>query len=142
MGCQPSFAFAKGDIKSSKAGSIVRKSGMWALEARKQAPADLDAQVAEIFSRLPEDPAVWARFREEFEVDMFCGFWMCETDEGMIVSAQTMKILADRGISLGFCVYAPLPDGGARVQPGASPNVGPADPLGNSGVGGRPPSVT
>jgi hypothetical protein len=53
LGCQPSFAFAKGDIKLSKTRPIVRKSGMWALEATKQQPADLNAQIEEIFSRLP-----------------------------------------------------------------------------------------
>src|SRR5690349_19872017 len=61
LGCQPSFALAKGDIKPSKTRPILRKSGMWALEATKQEPANVDAQIEEIFSRLPADLAVWAR---------------------------------------------------------------------------------
>ena len=115
LGCQPSFAFAKGDIKPSKIKPLVRKSGMWALEARRKQPADLDAQIAEIFGRLPTDLAVWATLGKEFDIDIFCGFWMRETDEGMTVSAETMNILSDRGVRLGFCVYAPLPDEEAKI---------------------------
>jgi len=144
LGCQPSFAFAKGDIKLSKRRPIVRivrKSGMWALNATKHQPADLDAQIAEIFSRLPADLAVWAKLGKEFDMDIFCGFWMRETDEGMTVSVETMKVLSDRGIRLGFCVYAPLPDEEAEVQPSAAPNGGPAPQPGTSGATEEPPSV-
>jgi hypothetical protein len=123
LGCQPSFAFAKGDIKPSKIRPIVRKSGMWALEATKRQPDDLDAQITEIFSRLPADLAVWARLRQDFDMDIFCGFWMRESDEGMTVSVGTMKILSERGIRLGFCLYAPLPDDEAEVQPSAGGSV-------------------
>jgi hypothetical protein len=62
---------------------------------------------------------VWARLAKDFDMDIFCGFWMRETDEGMTGSVETMKILSDRGIRLGFYVYAPLPDEEAKVQPGS-----------------------
>lgn len=88
LGCQPSFAFAKGDLRPSKATPLVWKSGMWALEATRQQPADLDAQIAEIFGRLPEDLSVWTRLAGEFDMDIFCGFWTRESDEGMSVFGE------------------------------------------------------
>ena len=60
---------------------------------------------------------MWAKLREEFDIDIFCGFWTRETDEGMTVLTEAMKILSDRSISLGFCVYAPLSDEEPKVQP-------------------------
>ena len=127
LSCQPSIAFAKGDIKPSKLRPIVRKSGMWALKAKMRQPANLDAQISEIFGRLLTDLAVWATLSEEFDIDIFCGFWMRETDEGMTISAETMKILSDRGIRLGFSVYAPLPDQEAEARPSTPLNVDSAD---------------
>ena len=89
------------------------KAGGWLLEAVVQEPADLDAQVADLFIRVNQDLAVWSSLSKRYDVDLFCGFFMEETDEGLEVSAQTMQMLSERGIKLGFCIYAPTED----IQP-------------------------
>ncbi|MEA3211408.1 MAG: hypothetical protein QOE70_4465 [Chthoniobacter sp.] len=73
-------------------------------------PANLDAQVVELFNRVNKDLALWESLTRDYDVDLFCGFFMTETDEGLEISAETMRILSDRRIKVGFCIYAPLED--------------------------------
>jgi len=110
LDCQPSESFVKGQIKHSKHRDIVRKTGAWLLKAADRTPGDLDAQVKELFSRVNLNPAIWVSLAGQYQVDIFCGFFMKETDEGFEVSPETMKVLVERGIKLGVCIYAPLKD--------------------------------
>jgi Domain of unknown function (DUF4279) len=72
-------------------------------------PGNLDAQVEEIFANLTQDLMVWAKLSREYSIDLFCGFFMKETDEGIEVSSNTLKALGDRGIKLGICLYSRAP---------------------------------
>lgn len=108
LGCRPTDCYMKGDVKHSKHRDIVRKTGMWSLQATDRQPEDLNAQVAELLRQLTPDLSVWTSLSQQFEVDLFCGFFMQESDEGLDISAQTLKALGDRGVKLGLCLYAPV----------------------------------
>jgi len=108
LGGVPTLSYRKGDVKKSKIRDIVRKSGAWLLDATDREPADLAAQVDEILGQLTQDLSVWASLANDYRVDLFCGLFMEQTDEGVEVSAKTLKALSERGIKLGFCIYAPL----------------------------------
>jgi hypothetical protein len=108
LGCAPTDCHMKGEVKQSKHRDIVRKTGMWSLQATDRQPEDLDAQVAELLSQLTPDLSVWTSLSRQFEINLFCGFFMQETDEGVDISAKTLKALGDRGIKLGLCLYAPV----------------------------------
>ena len=110
LGGVPTESFSKGQAKPSKTKEIIRKSGGWILNAADQEPGNLDAQVEEIFGQLTKDLSVWAALSKEYKVDLFCGFFMSETDEGIEVSAKTLQTLGERGIKFGVCIYAPLKD--------------------------------
>jgi hypothetical protein len=110
LGGFPTLSYRKGDVKKSKIRDIVRKSGAWMLNATDREPEDLDAQVEEILGQLTQDLAVWVSLSKNHRMDLFCGFFMEQTDEGVEISTQTLKALGERGIKLGFCVYAPLKD--------------------------------
>jgi hypothetical protein len=110
LGCPPSTAFTKGQIRYR---TTLYKTGGWLLEAADREPADLDAQVVDLLTRVSQDLAVWSNLSKQYDVDLFCGFFMEETDEGLEISTHTMKMLSERGIKLAFCIYAPTKD----VQP-------------------------
>jgi len=107
LGCKPTEAHVKGQIRYK---STVYKTGGWLLEATAQEPCDLDRQVAELFSRVKKDVAAWAGLSQEYEIDLCCGIFMEETSEDIAISADTMKLLSERGIKLEICIYAPTPD--------------------------------
>jgi hypothetical protein len=107
LGCTPTKAHVKGQIRYK---STVYKTGGGLLEATDQESGDLDGQIAELFSRVKKDLVAWAGLSKKYEIDLFCGLFMNETDEGLEISVDTMKLLSERGIKLGICVYAPTLD--------------------------------
>jgi len=110
LGCTPTESYVKGQIKPSKRKPIVRKTGAWHLTAADQEPENLDAQVAEIFTRVNSDLAVWAVLSSKYKLQLFCGFFMEVSGEDLEVTPETLKVLADRGIKLYICIYAPTND--------------------------------
>ena len=102
----PTESFRKGDVKPSKIRNIVRESGGWLLSAKEREPGDLDAQIEEILGQLTKDLKVWATLSNEYSVDLFCGLFMEEEDDGFGMSAKNLKAIGERGIDLGICIYA------------------------------------
>jgi hypothetical protein len=81
---------------------------MWRLDAADQQPGNLDEQIKSIFGKLTDDLEIWKVLSSQFEMDLFCGFFMKETDEGLKISSESLRILGERSISLGLCIYAPM----------------------------------
>ena len=83
---------------------------MWSLHAPETAPADLDAQVSAILSRLTDDAHVWAALRAKYHVDLSCGWFMEYGNEGVSIEPETMSALGARGILLDIDLYGGDPD--------------------------------
>lgn len=109
LGASPTRAQRKGEIipTRSSGGSRIARFGLWHLDAAETAPGDLDAQVAELLGRLNPDLSVWRALSSRFRVDLFCGWFMGERNEGAEIAAATLLALGERGIRLGIDLYAP-----------------------------------
>ena len=107
LGAQPTDWERKGGLSQPNAGGkvFVARRGGWRLKATVREPADLDAQVAELLGQLTADLEVWRGLASRFKVDLFCGWFMHEGNEGISVSPATMRALADRGILLDIDLY-------------------------------------
>lgn len=112
LGCEPTTSHAKGSVvRGSKARrTYLKKCGMWRLEASDKKPENLDEQVQEILGKLTQDLGMWAKLNERFKIDLFCGLFMCHTNERCSISPKTLLVLGQRGIELGFDIYAPDQD--------------------------------
>jgi hypothetical protein len=112
LGAAPSQAQTKGDKIVGKTTGHVRvaKTGMWLLEATEREPADLDGQILEVLGKMTDDIDVWRMLTSKYRADIFCGLFMKGTDEGFTISPKTLAALGTRGIELGICLYAPLPE--------------------------------
>ena len=78
------------------------------LDAEDQAPGNLDKQVRIILDRFPADLSIWKKLSSQYKIDLFCGWFMEETNEGIAISADTLMRLGERAILLDVCIYAPL----------------------------------
>ena len=109
LGYEPTHSLTKGQIIRGRitGHERVARIGMWSLEATDCEPEDLDKQVAELLDKLTQDLRVWASLSEQFRIDLFCGFFMEESNEGVSISAKTMLALGQRGIEIGLDIYAP-----------------------------------
>jgi hypothetical protein len=88
----------------------VARRGQWHLAATDSAPEDLDGQVAELLAKLTGDLAVWSDLSRRFDLDLFCGWFMGSSNEGVLVSSKTLLSLGQRGIDLGLDIYGPDTD--------------------------------
>ena len=107
LGCSPTLGCVKGQIEPSKGKAIVRETGVWHLDAVEQQPGNLDAHVAELFGRVNNELSAWATLSGDYKIDLFCVYFMGEADELVQASAETLKVLGDRGIKLGLHIYSP-----------------------------------
>jgi hypothetical protein len=109
LGCAPTAGQRKGDVLIGGETGIARtaKFGMWRLEASDREPEDLDGQVAELLSCLTQSMDAWRSIAARYRMDLFCGFFMRETNEGLTVSPEALAALGERGIELGLDIYSP-----------------------------------
>jgi hypothetical protein len=110
LGCAPTAGQRKGDVLTGGVAgrSRIAKFGMWSLEASAQEPGSLDTQITELLGRLTPSLEVWSSISQRYDVDLFCGFFMHATNEGLEVSAESLAALGRRGIVLGIDMYAPI----------------------------------
>jgi Domain of unknown function (DUF4279) len=107
LGMPPSESQTKGEELRGKSGHVrVAKFGAWRVHAPETAPADLDVQVTEILSKLTPELSVWRELSTRFDIDLFCGWFMDKENEGIGVSADTLRCLGERGIELSLDIYA------------------------------------
>jgi hypothetical protein len=114
LGCKPTRSWTKGDTLASFGVTRTARFGMWSLQAEETAPADPDAQVTAILSRVTPDEATWAGLRAKYAIDLFCGWFMKHGNEGVSIEPETMSALGARGILLDIDLYGDLdgePDG-------------------------------
>ena len=108
LGHEPTAAQTKGEtLVGKKTGhSRIARVGTWRLQATVQEPADLNRQVAEILSKLTQDLDVWRAINSQHKVDLFCGLFLDQANEGLDLSSASLAALGSRGIKLGLDIYA------------------------------------
>ena len=72
---------------------------------------DVENAVKLLLDRLPSDPEVWASLRRDYKVDVLCGIFLDRENQGFGISPEISRMLAERGLEIGFDVYAPETDG-------------------------------
>lgn len=98
----------KGDKDVSKTSGKVQiaKTGSWHFQAKKREPEDLNAQIEVILSQLTSDLAIWEKLYQSYNVDMFCGLFMGNWNDGLSLSPEIMLALGQRRIVLSLDVYS------------------------------------
>jgi hypothetical protein len=114
LGCSPTLGHVKGQIEPSRGKPIVRETGAWQLDAAGQQPGNLDAHVAELFRRVNNDLSAWATLSSEYKIDLFCVYFTDQEHEVVQASGETLKVLGDRGITLGLRTYSPVEENNAN----------------------------
>jgi hypothetical protein len=107
LGYEPTESRAKGEkwIGKKSGKEYSAKTGSWLLKAPVAEPADLDSQIEWIFSKLISDSNVWNQLTKQYRVDLFSGLFLEESNRGLSLSSNSMKLIGERGINLGFDIY-------------------------------------
>jgi hypothetical protein len=100
--------WVKGYQYSTSSGAVVvKKTGAWILDAEPTASADFDSQISQLLADVDVNLDVWASIASKFEMDVFCGWFMRDSNEGIAISPQTLRALGERNIALSVDIYAP-----------------------------------
>jgi len=83
---------------------------MWGLKTDDVEPANLDRQVSLLLEPLSSDLSVWAELASRFRVEIFVGLFSKHANTGLRVAPETLRLLADRHISIDLDIYGPLLD--------------------------------
>ena len=111
LGAAPSRAQSKGELLNFQSGRTRNaKFGLWLLKASETEPGDVDAQVTELLEKLTQDISIWRAISVQFDVELFCGWFMAKSNEGIWISAKTLLALGERGIEIGVDLYGPDAD--------------------------------
>jgi hypothetical protein len=58
------------------------------------------------------DLSAWATLSGEYKIDLFCVYFGSKANEVVQASAETFKILGDRGVALGLRIYSSAEEDG------------------------------
>jgi len=115
LGKAPTRSERKGDVIRNQSGhERIARTGSWRLDATDCHPENIDGQVSEILSGLTTNLDAWRALSARHRVDMFCGLFMRESNEGIELSPATTLELGRRGILIGFDIYAPTTEKAAE----------------------------
>jgi hypothetical protein len=112
FGCAYTDGWVKGyEFSTSSGAVIIKKTGGWILEAEPTDSADFDGQISALLGSINISLDDWTSVAGRFEMNIFCGWFMRESIEGVTISPRTLRMLGDRNISLSVDIYAPSDDG-------------------------------
>lgn len=118
LGKEPSDSHRTGDQLRRR----VAKTGAWFLEAPRRQPGDISSQISEMFEGTTEDLSVWTGLSHRFQGDVYCGFFMSERGESLILPVETLDALAKRGLRLQVEIYAPIEEDNPPGEETATPS--------------------
>lgn len=95
--------FQTRNIPVSKGGS--GEWTQWSLDAPEE--MELEKQIAWIFKHTTKDLSKWKNIAELYGVDILCGAFMKNKNEGIYLDCEIMKKAHERNVAIGIDIYAP-----------------------------------
>jgi hypothetical protein len=106
LGAEPSSSSRMGDARQMASGrSIVARTGSWRLKSDDRTPGDLSTQIKAMLGKLTSDLEVWVALTSRFRCNCFCGLFMAETNEGLVLEPEVLAMLSARGLTLMLDIY-------------------------------------
>jgi Domain of unknown function (DUF4279) len=103
--CEPHRAWRKGEIVPS--GRIPRHSGSWSIHSWAIEGGDLEKQIAALLARTTTELEVWRNVSKRYRVNLFCGLFLEEWNEGLHLSPGILLAISQRNIELQLDIYGP-----------------------------------
>ena len=97
---QPTRSWRAGEMKFGR----PAKFGSWHLEC--DFSGDLDTQIADLLASLSSNIATWNNLTKQHHADLFCGLFLNESNQGLVLTPETMAAIGQRGLKLSLDIYA------------------------------------
>src|SRR5262245_61149329 len=92
LGVSPKYAARKGDQVQRRGGPVTQRTGMWTFSLTDEASPEweLDDVITALLSRVSTDPAIWLDLGARYKLDVFCGLFMDDDNEGAELKPATL----------------------------------------------------
>lgn len=106
--CPPTKAARAGDTITKRNGQTrLVKKGFWVLEYGESDPVELEEKIESLLSKLTNDLNVWNQIVGKYKVDIFCGLFVDNWNEGFSLSPGLLTKIGSRHLEISFDIYAP-----------------------------------
>ncbi|MEM5314754.1 DUF4279 domain-containing protein [Paraburkholderia sp. JHI869] len=104
--CIPTDCQSKGDELVGKSGRTrIAAFGSWSLKAPTRQPGNLNAQITWLMAAVTGDIEVWKSIAARYKIDLFCGLFMDQWNDGESISSASLSALGARHIQLDLDIY-------------------------------------
>lgn len=110
LSCTPTSAQRKGERKHD--GSAPFRIGAWILTEEGTTPETVDQILRRLLLRLPDDPELWSKLAEDYQVQLRFGIHMTGWNKGFTISEEALARLSRMRLSFDFDLYAYEPEAG------------------------------
>ena|SRR5689334_3702103 len=108
LGQTPALGVGKGQSFAASHGAEIKaRTGNWTFGGDWRSPPNIDEQIAELLSALPSDLNVWGELTSRFDCWLTVGAYLKDWTGGLTLAPVTLKLLAERHLSIDFDLYAP-----------------------------------
>jgi hypothetical protein len=108
LSCLPDQSARTGETVINPNGlSRVVREGFWCLSSTRS-NLEIEDHVSILLARVSDNLEIWRDLSTRFRIEIFCGLFLDAENRGFELPPQLMRQLAERGISIGFDIYAPL----------------------------------
>jgi hypothetical protein len=104
LGCVPSHALAKAQMRHPPHGSGPSPVGLWLLEAPK--PLRFEEKLRYLLGATPKRTSTWRRLSKSHDVQLRCGIFLHSWNEGFDLPADMLAEIGARGWKLGVSIYS------------------------------------
>ena len=108
LGCLPTLAAMAGDVITKPDGKTrVVKNGFWHLKYGESDAIELEEKIDNLLGKLTNDLIAWETITRDYRVDIFCGLFCDNWNEGFWLTPKLLRKLGERNIEIGFDIYSP-----------------------------------
>ena len=104
LGCTPTHAQEKGQLRRTPHGQGPAPIGLWSLEAPRT--VTFEKKIQWLLDSKPASGAIWRRLANSHDVQLRCGIFMHAWNEGFELPAETVVNLGKRRWKLGVDIYS------------------------------------
>lgn len=110
LGRQPRIGARKGETFLGHNGrTILASTGKWVLGTGCTEPPCIDKQINDLLNSLPANAELWRDLTTRFDCHISVGayFDIESWTGGIMLEAETLGMLGERGLAIDFDIYAP-----------------------------------
>lgn len=110
LGCEPSSGAKRGDrISKPETRERIAQKGFWLLNYGKIDATNIEEKIEVLLDKLTDNLEAWHEVTKDLDVaDIYCGLFLENVNEGLLLSPYILKKITDRNLKIGFDIYSAL----------------------------------